>query len=192
MTAQYSFWINLWELVAKQIRVKLCCRVEREGIFLEIHILNSPRCRGDSVWLHPCTRSAAHSCLACACDAWCSDTELWLGGWRQCWPPIGWRSPVSLSGLAGADCRDWDRDKSLQPRRWSHSWVSGLSGITWSSSLAISDTARHRSGDQGTRHQTRAEPGWKDWLGLQDSDCFIHFDMIDSSNQFSWTEVYEA
>ena len=43
-----------------------------------------------------------------------------------------------------ADCQDWDRDKSLQPRRWSHSWVSpmwGLSGITWSSSLALSDTS---------------------------------------------------
>ena len=64
-TAQYSFWINLWELVAKQIRVKLCCRVEREGIFLEIHILNSPRCRGDSVGLHPRARSAAQICTAC-------------------------------------------------------------------------------------------------------------------------------
>ena len=80
MTAQYSFWINLWELVAKQIRVKLCRRVEREGIFLEIHILNSPRCRGDSVGLHPRGRSAAHICTACVRLA--AQWRIELGYWE--------------------------------------------------------------------------------------------------------------
>ena len=47
------------------------------------------------------------------------------------WPLIGQYPPILGSdwlGLGvtkwpGADCRDLDRDKSLQPRRWSHSWV---------------------------------------------------------------------
>ena len=94
------------------------------------------------------------------------DVEMWtagsLGHWDGdtrplTWPyskclASDWSIPIILASdwprlvttkWPDADCQDWDRDKSLQPRRWSHSWVSpmsGLSGITWSRSLAKSDT----------------------------------------------------
>ena len=83
--------INLRELVAKQIRVKLCCRVKRGNISRKFLFKFSSLSR----WLSLTPSVAAHCRAHLSCvrapprgDAWCSDTVRWLVDRHSCRAPI--------------------------------------------------------------------------------------------------------